>query len=365
MAGCVQKMGKFKPHLAQVAVQMAYAGMNVLTKVALADGMNHFVFVTYRQIIATLAIGPLAYVLERKRRPPMTWALLFQIFLLAFGGITINQNFYFAGLNYTNSTFAAATTNLIPVVTFLMATVLRYENVNIRSLRGVAKVVGTIVCVGGAMVMTLYKGSVIHMLNAYSSTANNSILGSILLFASVFSWSSWIIFQAPVVKRYPAQLSLTAMMCMFGAMQSGVIALIFEHSTSSVWTIGWNLELLSYIYTGLICSAFAFFVQTWCVHLKGPVFAAVFNPLNTIVVAILECFIFHASLHVGSVVGSLFIVGGLYSVLWGKAKDHKINNQGSPTEADPSKENNMAGDEENQENGIAIRQPLLQNGSDD
>eukprot|EP00253_Pinus_taeda_P009772 PITA_09772 len=363
MAACVQKMEKFKPHLAQVAVQIAYAGMNVLTKLALADGMNHFVFVTYRQIIATLAIAPLAYVLERKQRPPMTLSIFFQIFLLALGGIAINQNFYFAGLNYTNSTFAAATTNLIPVVTFVMATVLRYENVNIRSLRGLAKVVGTIVCVGGAMVMTLYKGSVIKMLNAYNSIASNNILGSILLFASVFAWSSWIIFQAPVVKKYPAQLSLTAMMCMFGALQSGVIALIFEHNTSSVWTIGWNLELLSYVYTGLICSAFAFFVQTWCVHLKGPVFAAVFNPLNTIVVAILECFILHASLHVGSVVGSVLIVGGLYSVLWGKAKDHKINNQGNSTEVNPSKNNNMAGDAENQETAIAIRQPLLLNGS--
>jgi drug/metabolite transporter (DMT)-like permease len=256
MAISMQKMEKFKPHIAQVAVQVAYAGMNIITRVALVDGMNSFVFVTYRQIVATLVIAPLAYVLEREQRPPLTRSIFLQIFLLALCGITVNQNLYFAGLYYTNSTFASATTNLIPVVTFVMATVLRYEKVEIRKMRGKAKVVGTTICVGGAMVITLYKGPVIKLLTAYNSTANyNNILGSkrvlgcILLFASVFTWSSWITFQVPVAKKYPAELSLTALMCMLGAVQSGVLAFICEYKTPSVWSISWNIELLSYVYT--------------------------------------------------------------------------------------------------------------------
>jgi len=368
MAISMQKMEKFKPHIAQIAAQATYAGMNIITRIALVDGMNHFVFVTYRQAVATLVLAPLAYVLERNQRPPLTWSIFFQIFLLALCGTTINQNLYFTGLYYTNSTYASATTNLIPVVTFLMATILRYEKVDIKTLRGKAKVVGTIICVGGAMVITLYKGSVIKLLTAYNFTANymasKRVLGCILLFGSVFTWSSWITFQAPVVKKYPAELSLTALMCMLGAVQSGVLAFICEYKTPSVWSISWNIELLSYVYTGVLCSAFGFFVQTWCVHIKGPVFAAIFNPLNTILVSLLECLVFHDNLHVGSVVGAILIVGGLYSVLWGKAKDHKINNQGSPTEPDPSKSNNMVGDVDNQQTSIVIRQPLLQNGSD-
>lgn len=361
-------MEKFKPYLAQVAVQVAYAGMNIITRVALVDGMNHFVFVTYRQIFATLAIAPLAYGLERER-PPLTLPILFQIFLLALCGITINQNFYFTGLYYTNSTFASATTNLIPVVTFVMATILRYEKVHIKSLRGQAKVVGTIISVGGAMVMTIYKGPVIEMLNAYNSTANNNILGSILLFASVFAWSSWIIFQSPVVKKYPAQLSLTAIMCMFGAVQSGVLALICEYKTPSVWAIGWNIELLSYVYTGVMCSAMAFFVQTWCIHKKGPVFAAVFNPLSTILVALLEYFIFHENLHTGSVLGAIFIVVGLYTVLWGKAEDHQ-NHQDGESKGHPSEaenfNNNMVGDLlDDPHTAVDITRPLLQPGGRD
>ena len=55
--------------------------------------------------------------------------------------------------------------------------------------------------------------------------------------------------QSPVVKKYPAELSLTGLMCMLGAVQSGVLALICEYKTPSVWAIGWNIELLSYVYT--------------------------------------------------------------------------------------------------------------------
>lgn len=363
MGVCQQKLKKFMPHLSQVAVQAAYAGMNILNKVALQHGMNHFVFVTYRQTVATLAIAPFAYVLERHQRPPMTLSIFFQIFLLALCGITISQNFCLEGLYYTNSTFASAILNLIPPITFVMATSLRLENVNIKSRRGQAKVVGIIISVGGAMVMTLYKGPEIKMLtanlNAYNSKANNTVLGSMLLFGGVVSWAAWIIFQAPVVREYPAQLSLTAIMCFLGALQSGVIALVYAHKTWSVWIVGWNIELLSYVYSGLICSAFAIFVQAWCIHKMGPVFVAIFDPVCTVVAAILQYFVLHDNLNTGCVVGAVLIVVGLYPVLWGKAEDYKNE---CPVEVACSGENTVeVEDAHDMDTTLDISRPLLQN----
>ena len=60
-----KKMEEFMPHLLQVVSEVVYACMNIINIVALEDGMNNFIFVTYRQIIATLVIVPLASVLER------------------------------------------------------------------------------------------------------------------------------------------------------------------------------------------------------------------------------------------------------------------------------------------------------------
>jgi len=65
MLVCKKKMEEFMPHLSHVASQVVYACMNIINIVALEDGMNKFIFVTYRQIIGTLVIVPLGFVLER------------------------------------------------------------------------------------------------------------------------------------------------------------------------------------------------------------------------------------------------------------------------------------------------------------
>lgn len=48
-----------------VVVQFGYAGMNIISTLAMDTGMNPFVHVAYRQIFATLVISPLAYFIER------------------------------------------------------------------------------------------------------------------------------------------------------------------------------------------------------------------------------------------------------------------------------------------------------------
>ena len=50
---------------------------------------------------------------------------------------------------------------------------------------------------------------------------------------------------------------------------------------------------------GLACNGFTVFVQLWCTEKKGPVFVTMFNPLSTIMVAILAYFIFGENLYVG------------------------------------------------------------------
>ena len=146
------------------------------------------------------------------------------------------------------------------MLTFVMATFLRLEQVNIRSLGGRAKVIGTVISVGGAMIMTLYKGHVLkflsHGVEGHLMTSNskpkNLVLGSILVFVSIVTWSVSIVFQAPVLKRYPAQLSLTTIACLFGSLQSGLIAVIWEHKKSDIWAIRWNVGLLGVVYSGIL-----------------------------------------------------------------------------------------------------------------
>lgn len=330
-----KRIEKFKPHISQIMYQVAFAGMYIIARVSLINGMNHFVFMALRQIIATLAIAPFAYFLERKQRPPLTWTILFQIFLLA-SGITITQNCYIQGLYYTSSTFGSAAQNLLPMFTFAMATLLRLEKVNIRTFGGQAKVIGTVISVSGAMIMTLYKGPVIKFLSpgveghlmASSSKPKNLVLGSILVFGSIVTWSASIVFQAPFLKRYPAQLSLTAISCLFGSIQSGLIAVIWERKKFNIWAVGGNFKLLGVVYSGIMCSALGMYVQAWCISKRGPVFVAMFSPLGTVMTAILELIILHVYLRLGSLAGAIVIVLGLYTALWGKANDFATETTG-------------------------------------
>ncbi|XP_057862328.1 WAT1-related protein At1g21890-like isoform X4 [Cryptomeria japonica] len=188
-------MVEYKLYVGQILVQAGLTGMYIIVRIAFDNGMNRFVYVAYRQAVATLVMAPIAYFLERNDRPPMTCTIFWQIFLIALSGISVSQNLFFIGLAYTSATFTAAIINVLPIVTSVMAIAFRMS------------------------------------------------------------------------------------------------------------------------------SAFTFFVQTYTIKERGPIFPSLFNPLSAIIVAVLELTIFHASLHVGSVVGGVLTIAGLYIALWGKAND--------------------------------------------
>ncbi|GLT34151.1 hypothetical protein SLA2020_086860 [Shorea laevis] len=321
-----------KPYIAMISLQFGYAGMNIITKVSLNRGMSHYVLVVYRHAFATAVIAPFALILERKVRPKITFPIFMQIFVLGLLGPVIDQNFYYAGLKFTSPTFSCAMSNMLPAMTFVMAVLCRIERVDMKKVRCQAKVVGTIVTVAGAMLMTLYKGHVInffwsshiktHSVPDTAAADKDWFKGSILLIFATLAWSSFFILQAVTLKRYSTQLSLTSLVCFMGTLQSIVVTFVMEHK-SSVWTIGWDMNLLAAAYAGIVTSGIAYYVQGLVMQKRGPVFVTAFSPLMMIIVAIMGSFILAEKIYLGGVLGAILIVIGLYSVLWGKYKEYK------------------------------------------
>ncbi|KAF2289226.1 hypothetical protein GH714_030458 [Hevea brasiliensis] len=354
-----------------ISLQFGYAGMNIITKVSLNRGMSHYVLVVYRHAFATAAIAPFAIVLERKVRPKITFPIFMQIFVLGLLGPVIDQNFYYAGLKFTSPTFSCAMSNMLPAMTFVMAVLCRMEKVDLKKVRCQAKVIGTIVTVAGAMLMTLYKGHVINLIWSdhvhtdtssapvtTGSTDKDWLKGSILLIIATLAWASFFILQAVTLKRYAAQLSLTSLVCFMGTLQSIAVTFVMEHRTS-VWTIGWDMNLLAAAYAGIVSSSIAYYVQGLVMQKRGPVFVTAFSPLMMIIVAIMGSFILAEKIYLGGVLGALLIVAGLYSVLWGKYKEYKEKEaETKPQPIEANEEINETNDIEMQRNqAVAVSFP--------
>ncbi|KAK2981158.1 hypothetical protein RJ640_013480 [Escallonia rubra] len=260
-------------YAAMVLVQFAYGGSNILMKIALEKGLDQLVFVVYRHLIAMLLLGPLAYVVERM------------------------------------------------------------EKVTVKSARGQAKILGTLTCICGSLVFTFWKGGYLFkrfvdrpLINIYETRASlaagkeNWVKGSVLILTSYVAWSLWLILQAVVYKIYPARLSMNALICFFASLQSSLLAL-FLGRDPTIWRLGWNVQLLTIIYCGVVISALVYYLQTWCISNQGPVFAAMFSPLLLVFVGIFSTVAFAEQIHLGSLIGAFLIVVGLYCVIWGKRTD--------------------------------------------
>ncbi|KAL4392592.1 hypothetical protein AHAS_Ahas03G0360500 [Arachis hypogaea] len=87
------------------------------------------------------------------------------------------------------------------------------------------------------------------------------------------------------------------------------------------WRLGWNIRLLTVAYAGIVASGIVIIITAWCIKVRGPLFASIFNPLQLLLVAIVASLILNENLYLGSVVGGVVIVIGLYTVLWGKSKE--------------------------------------------
>ncbi|KAJ9549712.1 hypothetical protein OSB04_022255 [Centaurea solstitialis] len=346
--------GKWYPVLVMIAVHFAFATINVLLKKVIDDGLNHLVFITYRLTVATIFLAPVAFFFERKSQWKLTYSLLGHLFLNAILGASLTQYLFLLGIQYTSATFSCAFLNMVPVITFVMSLPFGLERVNIKSNSGKAKVIGTLVCVGGATLLTLYKG--VPLFNNNSSHLQTTInvedvsrLSSVLasrkarwtsgclaLVAGTVLWSSWFLVQSNIGKKYPLQYSSTAIMMFFGAIQSFVLSMSVERDISS-WVLKGKLEIFSVFYAGIIGSGFCFVGMSWCVKKRGPVFSAAFSPLVQMIAALFDIPFLHEPLHLGSLVGSAIVVVGLYILLWGKNKEI-MQNSGVTKGGDPETE---------------------------
>uniref|UniRef100_A0ACD6AK28 Uncharacterized protein n=1 Tax=Avena sativa TaxID=4498 RepID=A0ACD6AK28_AVESA len=322
-----------KPYLMMVLLQVGYAGMYIVSVASLKQGMSHFVLVTYRNIAATAVMTPFAILFERGLRPKMTVPIFIKICGLALLEPVIDQNLYYLGNKLTSASFSSALVNILPAVTFIMAIILRMEKLRLRSTHSQAKVAGTICTVTGAVLMIMYHGPVVqfpwakgahHADPSAAAAAQSSstwLTGTIMIIGSCVAWAGFFVLQSNTLNSYPAPLTLTSVICAMGAVINAAVTLVAERRDMGAWVVGFDTRLFTVVYSGVVCSGVAFYVQGLVTKTRGPVFVTAFQPLCMLMTAVMGSILLKEETTLGSVIGAAIIVLGLYSLIWGKSND--------------------------------------------
>ncbi|XWS33215.1 hypothetical protein CRYUN_Cryun22dG0061800 [Craigia yunnanensis] len=147
-------MGSKKPFLVALLVHALSSGMILLSKAAFNMGMSMSVFVFYRQVAGVIFLVPFAMVFE--------------------------------GM----------------------------EMVTVKTVPGIAKVAGILVCMAGVVTLAFYKGPVLKPLfhlhfqphskgqdDHHASSGTTWILGCFLLLVSCICWALWLVLQVVHVEK--------------------------------------------------------------------------------------------------------------------------------------------------------------------
>ncbi|KAJ4835638.1 hypothetical protein Tsubulata_015311 [Turnera subulata] len=317
-----------------LAVQLIGTGMQLLSKVILTNGTFVFALMTYRHVVAALCMAPFAFFFERGATTKLSWLVFFWLFVSSSTGILLAMGLFYYGIKDTTATYSANFLNLIPIVTFFLSIVLRIEKLGLSTRMGKIKTLGAILSVAAALTMSLYKGKSFHLIHKnlghhvlhHQNEANSNhhwTRGSLMLVGSCVFYASWYIVQVKLAKIFPLRYWATMLSCIIASIESAVVGFCIDRSKGA-WSLGWNLELVAIVYSGALATAATFCLLTWAVSKRGPTYPAMFNPLTLIFVAISESLLLGAEITVGTIIGTVMIIVGLYCFLLGKEKEGKV-----------------------------------------
>nr|XP_051203634.1 WAT1-related protein At5g64700-like isoform X3 [Lolium perenne] len=279
----------WKTPLSMVLVQLFNTGMILLSKVSIGGGMFIFSLLAYRSFFGAVFILPFALVYERGKWRDMSWR--------AFGFIFFNA---FIGM----------------------------ETMQICSAAGSLKIVGVFLSVGGTMLISLYKGKTLHLWSPIFEyhkdkqleVASNQLRGTIILVASSFAFACWYIIQSKVLKVYPHKYWSSMLTCLVGGFQTALVGIILR-TDKSAWKLGWDLNLVTILYSGALATAARYSLNSWVVAKRGPAYPPMFSPLSVVFTVVLSSVFIGDHITIGSILGTTTVIVGLYVFLWAKSKE--------------------------------------------
>ncbi|CAN1779773.1 WAT1-related protein At5g47470 [Linum perenne] len=169
-----------------IGVQFVYAGNSVLLSYLMSIGLNSLTIVIFSTFSTFLIISPFAFYFER---------------------VTLFQTFFLKGIKLTSPALATAMPNLAPGFIFIIAWTLRLERVRIGCIYSKVKIMGTLLCVVGALTMSLMHSRSSKEASSFISFPTDisidmeKLVGCAYLVAAVLVLSSNVVLQIVQKRR--------------------------------------------------------------------------------------------------------------------------------------------------------------------
>ncbi|KAJ0968362.1 hypothetical protein J5N97_025279 [Dioscorea zingiberensis] len=311
-----------------VGIQVVFAFYLVILNRVLALGVHPLFVVVSVNLANSLFLLPFAVALERKKWPrTLNPVLMIQFVSIALGGVTVFQSLLLLGVEKTSPAIASAMPNLSPGFIFIIAVCLRLEKMEIRCKFTWTKILGTLLCLSGAIAMSFLQTPATTSPDITSQVSSGDIaekewiIGCGYLLASVVVVSCTTVLQAVTMQSFMAPFSLCVVTSLMGAIFTAMVQIIVEGKmeigSSAISPTG----IIGIVILGGSMSSVCITYQTWCIKKKGPVLVSMFSPVQTVFSAIFSALILRQLIGIGSITGMFLMFAGLYMVLWAKKKE--------------------------------------------
>lgn len=187
----------YKAHLALLGANLIYGVNYIIAKGIMPDKIEPSSFVFIRLLFAT----PMFWILKTfviKERVAKSDML--RLMLCGILGAAANQLLFFHGINLTSPIDASIIMTAVPVIVLVFSAFLLKERITKNKLLGIA--IGGI----GALALILYGNK---------ASGTSSLLGNLFIFLNATSYSLYLVFVKPLMKKYKA-VTVVSWVFLFG-----------------------------------------------------------------------------------------------------------------------------------------------------
>jgi drug/metabolite transporter (DMT)-like permease len=327
-AHCQKSSRKNTAHIVLIAAQMCFSGWHIVGSLAMKDGADPFVFVLYREFIASLLM--LAYAQYCGLRIYIEPCDYVRFLILGFFSF-VNVVGAMLALKFISASRFSIFQPLIPVIATFISVVVGLEKFS------ALKALGVSMAVGGAILAETWKSS-------SSGEDRNLLLGTVIVSIQVTGMACLIVFVKPVLNKYPPAV-VTLCYYSVGSVYTLLLCCAWAYSLvpSDFDFDGHLLPWLALAYAATFATFFPYNAFSWAGKHLTPGITTVyctFQPVGTIMLSLL---ILGSVITLSEGVGAVFVMLGLLVTVKAQREETNDHTAGSDEENSDSDEEGYEG----------------------